>query len=80
MDSAASLTGNWWQLSPSVFLLTRADDQGVKAAEGDFFACPACGEPLQDTPPVLRCSKCKHEYPIKDGIYDFRLNPPTEAS
>jgi ubiquinone/menaquinone biosynthesis C-methylase UbiE len=79
MDSAASLTGNWWQLSPSVFLLTQADENGVKAAEGTFFACPACGEPLEDTPPILKCGRCQHEYPVKDGIYDFRLNPPNEA-
>jgi ubiquinone/menaquinone biosynthesis C-methylase UbiE len=76
LDSLASLTGSWWQLSPSVFLLTRADARGTKASEGAFFACPACGEPLNDTPPLLKCSRCQHQYPVTDGIYDFRLNPP----
>jgi ubiquinone/menaquinone biosynthesis C-methylase UbiE len=80
MDSAASLTGNWWQLSPSVFLLTRADEKGTKAAEGDFYACPACRTPLADTRPLLKCRKCGHEYTFKDGIYDFRINPPAEGS
>jgi ubiquinone/menaquinone biosynthesis C-methylase UbiE len=79
MDSAASLTGNWWQLSPSVFLLTRADDKGEIASGDEFFACPACGAVLKDTPPLLKCTKCHHQYGVKDGIYDFRLNPPAEA-
>ncbi len=79
MDGAAALTGNWWQLSPSVFLLLRRDAQGSLAAPDAFFACPACGEPLKDTPPLLKCSKCGHQYPFKDGIYDFRLNPPAEV-
>lgn len=76
MDSLASLTGNWWQLSPSVFLLTRADAAGEIAPADAFFACPACGTPLKDTPPLLSCSRCQHQYPVKEGIYDFRLNPP----
>jgi ubiquinone/menaquinone biosynthesis C-methylase UbiE len=76
LDSLAALTGNWWQLSPSVFLLTHNKLDGISAPEGAFFACPACGNPLEDTPPLLRCSRCQHEYPVQGGIYDFRLDPP----
>ena len=79
LDSLASLTGNCWQLSPSVFLKTQADGSGKIIAEGEFFACPNCGAPLADTPPLLRCSSCGKEYPVRDGIYDLRVDPPAGA-
>lgn len=79
LDSLFSLTGNWWQLSPSVFLKSVASARGGNAAEGEFFACPACGAALADTPPLLRCSKCGKEYPVRDGIYDLRIDPPAGA-
>ena len=47
LDSVFSLTGNLWQLTPSVFLKTCAEGKGVIASEEAFFACPACGTPLQ---------------------------------
>ena len=82
LDSLAGLTGNLWQLSPSVFLRSAA--AGTTPREIGFFACPACGQPLKDTPPKIVCSKCAHTYTVKDGIYDFRLdgpsNSPTEKS
>lgn len=76
LDSLFSLTGNWWQLTPSVFLKSQADARGTAAAEGTYFACPACSTPLQDTPPLLHCTKCGAEFPVIDGIYDMRLNAP----
>lgn len=75
LDSLAGLTGNLWQLSPSVFLraaMLNAAPSGIKP--GGAFACPACGTVLEDTPPTIRCPKCEKTYPVKDGIYDFRLN------
>lgn len=79
LDSLFSLTGNWWQLTPSVFLKSQSDTKGTTAAEGAFFACPACSTPLADTPPLLRCTKCGAEFPVIDGIYDMRLNAPNGA-
>jgi SAM-dependent methyltransferase len=73
MDSLAQLTGNWWQLSPSVFVKTRAIGQTAPAPEGAFYRCPACGAPLPDTPPELTCPACGKTYPVVDGIYDFRV-------
>ncbi len=71
LDSAASLTGDWWQLSPSVF--TRSSVKNKTAVEEKaFFCCPVCRTALQDTPPELVCSKCEKKYPVIDGIYDFR--------
>ncbi len=77
LDSLFSLTGNWWQLTPSVFLKAQADEKGKTATENAFFACPACSTPLEDTPPLLHCTQCGAEFPVIDGIYDMRLNAPS---
>jgi ubiquinone/menaquinone biosynthesis C-methylase UbiE len=74
LDSVFSLTGNWWQLTPSVFLKAVASSTGTRAADEEFFACPSCGALLTDTPPLIHCSACGREYPVVDGIYDFRLD------
>lgn len=78
LDSLAGLTGGWWQLTPSVFLRSSAMALEKNApvfgkSTLSFFKCPACGNPLEDTPPLLKCGKCGKTYPVKDGIYDFRL-------
>ncbi len=77
LDSLAGLTGSLWQLSPSVFTRSSVADASKKAAlDNVFWACPACQTPLEDTPPEIKCPNCGHVYPVKDGIYDFRINPP----
>lgn len=73
MDSVAQLTGDAWQLSPSVFTRNVAVGQTPKAEDSSFFKCPACNHPLQDTPPVLVCEQCGQKYPVENGIYDFRI-------
>jgi SAM-dependent methyltransferase len=74
MDQLLQLTGEWFQLSPSVFLRTKAIGDSPAAIDGQFFKCPSCGTPLQDTPPELICDHCGLHYPVNNGIYDFRLN------
>jgi SAM-dependent methyltransferase len=74
LDSLAQLTGNHWQLTPSVFVGTHALGNTQPAAADAFFCCPACGhDPLADTPPLLTCPTCGQTYPVENGIYDFRL-------
>ena len=73
MDSFAQTTGNLWQLSPSVFVGCQAAGETAAAPDGWLFACPACGAPLDDTPPRLVCQQCGRSYPVEDDIYDFRL-------
>jgi SAM-dependent methyltransferase len=78
MDSLAQLTGNLWQLTPSVFVGTRAIPiPGAAEAQptpaGQFFCCPACATPIEDTPPLLTCPACGQTYPVDNGIYDFRV-------
>ena len=72
LDSLCQLTGNLWQLTPSVFTRNRAVGQTQPAAQGEFFRCPACETALADTPPELICPSCGRIYPLVDGIYDLR--------
>lgn len=73
MDSMASLTGDLWQLSPSVFLRARMAADAPKAPEGSFFRCPVCkNRSLEESPNATHCPSCSRDWPIKDGIYDFR--------
>jgi ubiquinone/menaquinone biosynthesis C-methylase UbiE len=73
LDAVLQPTGALFQLTPSVFLRSEAVGES-KPAEG-FFACPACGAALKDTPPLLHCGQCSRSYPVVDGIYDFRIDP-----
>lgn len=74
LDSLAQLSGNWWQLSPSVFARCRTQGDSPPASGGTLFACPACGSsPLDETPVQVACPSCGLVYPLQDGIYDFRL-------
>jgi ubiquinone/menaquinone biosynthesis C-methylase UbiE len=49
---------------------------------GEYFRCPACGHaPLPGDPAdqgagALVCPACARSYPLVDGIYDLRPNPP----
>ena len=73
MDSAAQLTGNWWQLTPSVFTRSRVMGDSSDETPILIFRCPTCGRPLNhETNQALVCVGCGAVWPIVDGIYDFR--------
>ena len=73
MDALAQLSGNWWQLSPSVFTRARAVGDTPCALDGPFFRCPECQDyPLDEQSSDLVCLGCGRHYAIRDGIYDFR--------
>ncbi len=72
MDSLFSLTGNLWQLTPSVFVKNLATCE--KPAPVGFFQCPACGSAsLTEAGEAIICNQCHHTYSFVDGIYDFRI-------
>ena len=74
-DSIFQPTGQWWQLSPSVFTRSRTDKPNPAVKLKGFFQCPGCGSPLPDREldsGQLMCQSCGAAYPIIDGIYDFR--------
>jgi ubiquinone/menaquinone biosynthesis C-methylase UbiE len=73
MDSLAQLTGDWWQLSPSVFVKASASGDIHTAGPGMFFRCPECGHfPLVEAENALPCPSCGRQWTVQDGIYDFR--------
>jgi ubiquinone/menaquinone biosynthesis C-methylase UbiE len=65
---------SWTAYSPSIFLRTLTPGESTILPEIQLFRCPACGHyPLEDTPPLITCDSCGCSYPVKDGIYDFRV-------
>jgi SAM-dependent methyltransferase len=69
-------TGRWFQLSPSVFTRSQAVGESPKAQAGTFFKCPVCeSKTLEPYGPRLICTECSREWPIRDGIFDFRIDP-----
>ena len=75
MDALAQWTGDWWQLTPSVFTLSIATGEigGAQPEAGAFFCCPDCGKDLiEDNVDAITCPSCGARWPIIDGIHDFR--------
>jgi SAM-dependent methyltransferase len=75
IDSLAQLTGNWWQLTPSVFVSSRAPNQGQPAGPDGFFACPECGTPLAERElDLLTCPnlECGRRWRVEGNLYDFK--------
>lgn len=75
LDSLAQRTGDWWQLTPSVFVRSTYTGPGEAATPGTFFACPTCrtplGEPVDDR---LTCANpaCGARWSVIDNLYDFK--------
>jgi hypothetical protein len=73
LDSLAQLSGDWWQLTPSVFTRSQAVGDTPVAVPGAFFQCPACGNgPLHQEGERLPCPGCRRKWSFHDGIFDFR--------
>jgi ubiquinone/menaquinone biosynthesis C-methylase UbiE len=76
MDAWLQPTGNFIQLSPSVFTRSKAWGEGSKAPAEKFFECPVCkSDELKPHGARLICLGCTHEWPFQDGIFDFRIAP-----
>jgi hypothetical protein len=73
LDSWLQGTGNWLQLSPSVFMRAQMVQAHPPAAPGAFFCCPACKSfPLIENEDACHCNLCGKNWPIVNGIYIFR--------
>jgi SAM-dependent methyltransferase len=74
LDSLIQRTGNWWQLSPSVFIRAQATGESPIGDSQIFFRCPACETyPLLKTEVGLNCPTCTRFWSYQGGIYDFRI-------
>ncbi|HMR99105.1 MAG TPA: class I SAM-dependent methyltransferase [Anaerolineales bacterium] len=77
-DSILQWTGEWVQVTPSVFVKAKlVGRDGIPPFGQDgilsYFKCPDCGQrPLVDKKEFLECGNCKKKWGVKDGIYDFR--------
>lgn len=77
LDSLLQWTGALFQYTPSVFVRARVVGESDSPARRDdilsFFKCPKCGfSPLGKHSSHLTCSSCGAEWPIEDGIYNFK--------
>ena len=80
LDALAQLTGDWWQLTPSMFVRAVAvagekisESGPAPAASEPRFRCPACGfGPLTRRDDRLPCPQCGRVWAVRDGIYDFK--------
>jgi SAM-dependent methyltransferase len=75
LDSLAQWTGDWWQVTPSVFVRSVAPASGNLARPGDFFACPECHTALPEAVDgYLVCSgaDCDRRWRVENGLYDFK--------
>jgi ubiquinone/menaquinone biosynthesis C-methylase UbiE len=81
LDSLAQWTGDWWQLTPSVFTRSRGATTGLPAPAEAFFQCPACETSLAKLPTEgesahaegdFECPSCNRPWALRDGIYDFK--------
>jgi ubiquinone/menaquinone biosynthesis C-methylase UbiE len=76
MEGWLQPTGSWCQLSPSIFSRSQVVGSNSPAKAGAFFKCPACaGTDLKADGSKLSCMACARDWPIREGIYDFRLQP-----
>jgi SAM-dependent methyltransferase len=74
LDQLAQHSGNWWQMSPSVFVASQ-HPAGTPAAAGRFFACPHCRTPLgeaRDGRLVCSQESCGRHWRVENGLYDFK--------
>jgi len=80
LDSWLQPTGNWWQLTPSIFLQAEPTKPRTPSPTG-LFRCPECSSPefrREKHPPefavdyLLTCQRCQQRWTFKDGIYDFK--------
>jgi hypothetical protein len=73
IDSIAQLTGNLWQVSPSIFMRNAAVSQDETAPDSAFWRCPSCRSfDILETADGLHCGTCGNTYLKRNGVYDFK--------
>jgi ubiquinone/menaquinone biosynthesis C-methylase UbiE len=77
LDGFFQPTGEWFQLTPSVFVRSkvkgRKSQVSIPRNVVEIFKCPECGGgDLQEKAGYLECPQCQARWAVKDGIYDFR--------
>lgn len=73
LDSMAQLSGDAWQLTPSVFVHSQATGPDVPAPEGAFWMCPECGSyEMEEGADAIICTDCGTRWLKRNGVWDFK--------
>ncbi|MEM7114337.1 MAG: class I SAM-dependent methyltransferase [Chloroflexota bacterium] len=75
LDKMLQRSGNYFQLSPSVFVRILHPSKNDSASPAGFFACPSCKTPLGEVENGrLSCanSACQQQWRVDNGLYDFK--------
>ena len=77
-ESLLQRLGRWALVTPSVFVRSQAmGDEGASPAT-TLWRCPACSSlDLSESEAGVDCRGCGRHWPLKGGIYEFRLPPAT---
>jgi len=79
LDALFQWTGGLWQLTPSVFVQSRAVGESKVDRENAFWRCPVCTSlEMKEIKIGLQCGGCGRIWAFNDGIYDFK-DPITGA-
>lgn len=74
LDALLQPSGEFVQLSPSIFLRARVRKAATPMPDALVLRCPVCGfSPLEEQSKVITCPKCRRRYAVEKGIADFRL-------
>ena len=80
LDGLAQPTGQWWQLTPSVFIKARSQKSSSRSPDG-FFCCPVCRDTnLSPQDDALVCGGCGRRWRTDGGIYDFKTPIPSSSN
>lgn len=72
LDGLIQPTGQRWQLTPSIFVRARSENQ-LPGTPAGFFCCPICRcADLSPQASTLVCAGCGQQWRTDGGIYDFR--------
>jgi SAM-dependent methyltransferase len=58
---------------------TTVSNDSKKGSQDSYYVCPVCKQPLTPTINGLCCQRDEIEYPVKNGIVDFRTEDLTES-
>ncbi len=71
VEGALRPLASLYPLSPSVMVVSRAR-KAAGPAPASLLACPACHGPLQEDSAQAACAACRLQWPVVDGILDFK--------
>ena len=73
LDALFQWTGGLWQLTPSVFVQSRAVGKSKIVRESAFWRCPVCASlEMKEIKIGIQCGGCGRVWALEHGIYDFK--------